>query len=58
VNTLHVVYHLARADFYERIRRSSFLLILAAAIVMGFLVNNGTLGVDLGSPQSTRLGIR
>lgn len=58
MNTLHVVYHLARADFYERIRRSSFLLILAAAIVMGFLVNNGTLGVDLGSPQSTRLGIR
>jgi ABC-type transport system involved in multi-copper enzyme maturation permease subunit len=58
MNTLRVVYHLARADFYERARRSSFLLILAAAIVMGVLVNNGTLLVDLGSPESTHLGIR
>jgi ABC-type transport system involved in multi-copper enzyme maturation permease subunit len=58
MNTPHVLYHLARADFYERARRSSFLLILAAAIVMGVLVNNGTLLVDLGSPESTRLGIR
>jgi ABC-type transport system involved in multi-copper enzyme maturation permease subunit len=58
MNTLRVVYHLARADFYERARRSSFLLILAAAIGMGVLVNNGTLLVDLGSPESTHLGIR
>jgi ABC-type transport system involved in multi-copper enzyme maturation permease subunit len=58
MNTPHVLYHLARADFFERARRSSFLLILAAAIVMGVLVNNGTLLVDLGTPESTHLGIR
>ena len=58
MNTLRIIYHLARADFYERARRSSFLLILAAAIVIGFLVNNGTLKVDLGTPESTRLLIR
>ncbi len=58
MNTPRVLFHLARADFLERARRSSFLLILAAVIVMGVLVNNGTLLVDLGSPESTRLGIR
>jgi ABC-type transport system involved in multi-copper enzyme maturation permease subunit len=58
MNTPHVLYHLARADFFERTRRSSFLVILAAAIVMGVLVNNGTLLVDLGTTESTRLGIR
>jgi hypothetical protein len=58
MNTLHVVYHLARADFLERARRSSFLLILAAAVLIGVLVNNGTLLVDMGSPESTRLMIR
>jgi len=49
MNTLNVLYHLALADFYERTRRYSFLLILAAAIYLGVLVNNGTLGMDLGS---------
>jgi ABC-type transport system involved in multi-copper enzyme maturation permease subunit len=58
MKTLSVLYHLARADFFERTRRSSFLLILVAAIVMGVLVNNGTLLVDMGSLESTRLGIR
>ncbi|HSB89059.1 MAG TPA: ABC transporter permease subunit [Anaerolineales bacterium] len=58
MNTLRVLFYLARADFYERARRSSFLLILSAVIVMGVLVNNGTLLVDLGSPESTLLGIR
>ena len=58
MNTLRALYHLARADFFERTRRYSFLLILAAAIGMGVLVNNSTLLVDLGSPESTRLMIR
>jgi hypothetical protein len=58
MKTLRVLYHLARADFHERSRRYSFLLILAAAIVMGVLVNNGTLLVDLGSPESTQMMIR
>jgi hypothetical protein len=42
MNTLRILFHLARADFYERARRSSFLLILAAVIYLGVLVNNGT----------------
>ena len=43
MNTLRILYHLALADFYERARRFSFLLTLAAVIFMGVLVNNGTL---------------
>jgi hypothetical protein len=49
MNTLCVLYHLALADFYERTRRHSFLLILAAAIYLGVLVNNGAMGMDLVS---------
>lgn len=58
MKTMNVLYHLALADFFERTRRSSFLLILAAVIVMGVLVNNGTLLVDMGTLESTRMGIR
>ncbi len=47
MKTLRVLYHLALADFYERTRRSRFLLTLAAVIVMGVLVNNGTLFLAL-----------
>jgi len=49
MNTLRILYHLALADFYERARRYGFLLILAAVIFMGVLVNNGTLGMNLAS---------
>jgi len=54
MNTLNVFYHLALADFYERARRYSFLLILAAVIYLGVLVNNGTMGMDLGSNDLIR----
>jgi ABC-type transport system involved in multi-copper enzyme maturation permease subunit len=37
MRTLHTLYHLTRADFYERIRRPSFLLILATAVLAGYL---------------------
>jgi ABC-type transport system involved in multi-copper enzyme maturation permease subunit len=49
MNTMPTLYHLALADFFERTRRYSFLLTLAAAIYLGVLVNNGTLGMDLGA---------
>jgi ABC-2 family transporter protein len=49
MNTLRVTYHLALADFYERARRFSFLMTLAAVIFMGVLVNNGTIFLSLGS---------
>jgi len=48
MNAMRIFYHLALADFYERARRYSFLLTLAAVIFLGVLVNNGTLGMDLG----------
>jgi ABC-type transport system involved in multi-copper enzyme maturation permease subunit len=41
MNTARVIFHLALADFYERTRRYSFLLTLAAIIGLGVLVNNG-----------------
>jgi hypothetical protein len=34
---LRTLYHLARADFYERIRRYSFLFVLATAVFAGYL---------------------
>lgn len=41
MKTPSILYHLARADFFERIRRFSFLLTLAAVIYLGVLVING-----------------
>lgn len=55
MNTMRTLYHLALADFYERARRYSFLLTLAAAIYLGVLVNNGTMGLDLGSADGNVL---
>jgi len=55
MNTLRSLYHLALADFYERARRSRFLLILAAVIFLGVLVNNGAMGMDLASVDSPLL---
>jgi hypothetical protein len=49
MKTLRILYHLVRADFYERARRYGFLLTLAAVIFLGVLVNNGALGMDMGS---------
>ncbi|MFN2218440.1 MAG: ABC transporter permease [Anaerolineae bacterium] len=37
MKTLHGLYHLVRADVYERIRRRSFLIILAITIFAGYL---------------------
>lgn len=60
MNTLRMLYHLARADFYERTRRFSFLLILVAVIYLGVLVNNGTAILALGpsDPNSLFPGCR
>ena len=37
MNTVRRLYHLARADFLERIRRSSFLIVLALTVLAGYL---------------------
>ncbi len=49
MNTLRMIYHLALADFYERTRRTSFLLTLGAVIIFGLLVNNGMAYFSLAS---------
>jgi ABC-type Na+ efflux pump permease subunit len=43
-----MLYHLARADFLERVRRYSFLLTLAFAVGLAFLAYTGTISLELG----------
>jgi hypothetical protein len=49
LNALHALYHLVRADFLERVRRYSFVVILGAAAYLGYLVASGRFTVWLGS---------
>jgi ABC-type transport system involved in multi-copper enzyme maturation permease subunit len=58
MKTLNVIYHLALADFFERTRRYSFLLTLAAVIYLGVLVNNGTVFFYLWSGDPNSLAFR
>lgn len=44
---LRVLYHLARADFLERVRRYSFLLTLAFAAALAYLTFTGSLSLQL-----------
>lgn len=48
MSTLRVVYHLARADFLERVRRYSFLVMLGAVLFLGYQVANGNMTLELG----------
>ena len=48
MSTFRVVYHLARADFLERVRRYSFLVMLGAVVFLGYQVANGNLTLELG----------
>ena len=41
MRTLRILYHLARADFLERIRRYSFLLMVALVVWIGYLSASG-----------------
>lgn len=47
MNTARVIYHLARADFLERVRRYSFLVILVLALFLGYQVAAGNMTVRL-----------
>jgi hypothetical protein len=49
MNALHVLYHMVRADFLERARRYSFLVVLGATVYLGYLVASGRFTVWLGS---------
>lgn len=48
------LYHLIRADVLERTRRYSFLVTVVAAVYLGYLVSEGTLGVHLGGYRGLR----
>ncbi|HUU30268.1 MAG TPA: hypothetical protein VM123_20880, partial [archaeon] len=39
MNSIRTICHIARADFLERVRRSSFLFTLGAAVYLGYAVN-------------------
>jgi hypothetical protein len=44
----HILYHLVRADFLERVRRYSFLLTLAFAVYLAYATGTGTIVLRLG----------
>jgi hypothetical protein len=60
VNTLRILYHLARADLLERARRHSFLIALGAMILFGYTIVRGDLYLELegyrGAPDSAWVG--
>ena len=47
MNQVRIIYHLARADFLERVRRYSFLVMLGLAVFLGYQVAIGNVGVQL-----------
>ena len=49
MNQLRILYHLARADFFERTRRYSFLIVLGLVLFLGYTVNAGNITLRLGN---------
>lgn len=45
---LRVIYHLARADFLERVRRYSFLVVLGLVVLLGYQTAVGNVRLQLG----------
>lgn len=48
MSAARVIYHLARADFLERVRRYSFLVMLALAVLLGYQTAIGNVRLQLG----------
>jgi hypothetical protein len=48
MNALRVLYHLARADFLERVRRYSFLITLGLTLFLGYAIASGQLTLVVG----------
>ena len=53
MNTFHVIYHLARADFLERIRRYSFLVVLAAVLFTCYEIYADHIGLSVSGFRGT-----
>lgn len=43
-----IIYHLARADFLERVRRYSFLVMVGLAVFLGYQTSIGNMTLELG----------
>jgi len=48
MNQARVIYHLARADFLERVRRYSFLIMLGLVVFLGYQTAIGNMALELG----------
>lgn len=48
MKSAHIIYHLARADFLERVRRYSFLVMLGLAVFLGYQTAIGNMALELG----------
>ena len=48
MRSAYVIYHIARADFFERIRRYSFLVMLGLVVFLGYQTAIGNLELELG----------
>jgi len=48
MKSTHIIYHLARADFLERVRRYNFLVMLGLAIFLGYQTAVGNVRLQLG----------
>jgi hypothetical protein len=48
MKSIRIIYHLARADFYERVRRYSFLVMLGLVVFLGYQVAIGNMTLSLG----------
>ena len=48
MKSVHIVYHLARADFLERVRRYSFLVMLGLVVFLGYQTAIGNMTLQLG----------
>lgn len=48
MNQVRIIYHLARADFLERVRRYSFLIMLGLVVFLGYQAAIGNIYVQVG----------
>ena len=61
MNRLNVIYHLARADFMERTRRYSFIIMLGLVVWLGYAAASGQMVMRIypdytGIPNSAWIG--
>ncbi len=53
MSAIRSIYHLARADFLERVRRYSFLVVLAATLFACYQVHTGQIGIIISGHRGT-----